>query len=59
MSTLYIPRQVTDMVDEDIMVCVFCDDLTGDLPYCATCMDYKGLMTITEWEAYTGEKWEE
>jgi hypothetical protein len=39
-------------------VCVFCDELTNTF-YCSKCEEYKGLMTITEWEKYTGEVWEE
>lgn len=59
MTTLYIPRETFDHVDEgDTMVCVFCDNLT-DMPYCPTCQEYKGLMTIEDWESYTGETWEE
>lgn len=59
MTTLYIPRETFDHVDDgDLMVCVFCDNAT-DLPYCANCEEYKGLMTIEDWESYTGETWEE
>ena len=43
---------------KDQMVCVFCDKL-ADLPWCHYCHEYKGLMTIAEWESYTGETWEE
>jgi hypothetical protein len=49
---------VSILEDEDTKVCVFCDTLT-DTFYCATCQEYKGLMTISEWETYTGEKWED
>lgn len=56
MATISIPRSVVEF-DED-RICVFCDTLT-DLPYCAGCQEYKGLMTIAEWESYTGETWEE
>ena len=58
MATIQIPARILEMFDEDNMVCVFCDQRT-DLPYCALCQEYKGLMTIAEWESYTGEKWEE
>lgn len=59
MTTLYIPRDIADMVDDmDTMVCVFCDnEVHGD--YCHNCQEYKGLMTVAEWEAYTGEVWED
>jgi len=55
MTTLLIPISILE--DEDIMVCVFCDQDTT-LPYCASCNEYKGLMSIIDWEAYTGETWE-
>lgn len=58
MTTLSIPRTIADMVDDDTMVCVYCDESTT-LPYCAGCQEYKGLMTISEWEDYTGEVWED
>lgn len=56
MATIQIPRSILDM--DETMVCVFCDTDTT-LPYCTTCEDYKGLMTIAEWESYTGETWED
>ena len=55
MATIQIPRSFLEM--DETMVCVFCDQDTT-LPYCASCMEYKGLMTIAEWESYTGEVWE-
>lgn len=55
MATLQIPRSVLDL--DESRVCVFCDTMT-DLPYCTSCNEYKGLMTISEWESYTGETWE-
>lgn len=59
MTVLHIPAAFFDGIDSDErMVCVFCDQDTT-LPYCALCQEYKGLMTIEEWENYTGEKWEE
>ena len=39
-------------------VCVFCDTRVSDF-YCPECMEYKGIMTIAEWEDYTGEVWED
>lgn len=54
-----ITREAFDDLDNDEMkVCVFCDESTT-LPYCAGCQEYKGLMTISEWESYTGETWED
>ena len=59
MTTLNVTRSVWDALDEgDTMVCVFCDQDTT-LPYCTSCEDYKGLMTVADWESYTGEVWDE
>jgi hypothetical protein len=59
MSTISIPRSSFDIFDEnEFAICVFCDTAT-DLPYCTGCQEYKGLMTVSDWEAYTGETWEE
>lgn len=58
MTILTISCDVMDHYDDDdMMVCVFCDESTA-LPYCAGCQEYKGLMTIADWESYTGEVWE-
>ena len=59
MTTLNIDRTVLDMVEDadDTIVCVYCDTDTT-LPDCAGCQEYKGLMPVREWEAYTGEVWE-
>jgi hypothetical protein len=59
MSTISIPRSMFDMFDEDgYAICVFCDSATS-LPYCARCNEYKGLMSVSDWESYTGETWDE
>lgn len=59
MTILSIPRDLFDEISEgDFRVCVFCDNGTT-LPYCADCNEYKGLMTVEEWESYTGETWDE
>lgn len=52
-----IPFDIFDTIIEDVQVCVYCDSATT-LPYCAPCQEYKGLMTIEQWQAYTGEVWE-
>jgi len=52
-----IPFDIFDTIIEDVQVCVYCDSATT-LPYCAPCQEYKGLMPISAWEAYTGEVWE-
>jgi hypothetical protein len=58
MTVLHIPAHLFDGIDsDDRKVCVFCDQDTT-LPDCASCQEHKGLMTIAEWEAYTGEVWE-
>jgi len=38
------------------IVCVFCDDYANDT-FCGKCNEYKGLMTLGEWLAYTQESW--
>ena len=40
------------------MVCVYCDSQVA-LPFCVKCMEYKGLMTIPQWEQYTNEIWKD
>lgn len=54
------------MKASDVKVCVFCDveasfQCVGTVisQYCPECGGYKGLMLKSEWEAYTGEKWED
>lgn len=57
--TIMVSRSIADLIDEgETLVCVFCDQSTM-LPYCATCQEYKGLMPISDWEAYTGESWQD
>ena len=58
MSIITIPQSAMDMFDGETRVCVFCDTPTT-LPVCVGCEEYKGLMTIEEWEDYTGETWED
>jgi hypothetical protein len=45
-----------EVVENVEKVCVFCTLVTTQY-YCGYCQSYKGLMTIGEWETYTGEKW--
>lgn len=41
-------------------VCVFCDrEVSSGDKACYFCNEYKGIMTLAEWEDYTGEVWEE
>jgi hypothetical protein len=42
----------------DAKVCVYCDRSTVRMA-CPSCGEYKGLMSIDEWESYTGESWED
>lgn len=42
----------------DIAICIFCDKAVAGR-FCITCGEYKGLMTINDWEDYTGEIWNE
>jgi hypothetical protein len=45
-------------IEKPEFVCVFCDrGLVGT--GCWHCNEYKGVMTLAEWEAYTGQVWEE
>lgn len=43
--------------DDTLYVCVFCDVPMGNI-VCPECGDYKGAVSVEEWEAQTGEKWE-
>lgn len=50
-------EQLEALLDEDTtLVCVFCDVIVED-DYCHSCNEYKGLMTVSHWEEYTGETW--
>ena len=38
--------------------CSFCDrEVANSSIICGLCREYKGIMTIAEWEAYTGKVW--
>ena len=43
--------------ERQMVVCVYCEEVVTP-PVCEGCNEYKGLMTVGEWEDYTGEKWE-
>ena len=59
MALIYITAADMDRIaDLDSKVCVYCDTLAVGYA-CRNCGEYKGLMTITEWESYTGEVWED
>ena len=42
--------------EANLIVRVFCSDFASDI-FCGKCKDYKGLMTLGEWLAYTNESW--
>ena len=45
-------------LDKDlVLVCVFCTQTLMNV-MCFDCKEYKGVMTMKEWEEYTGEVWE-
>jgi hypothetical protein len=59
MALMYISAEAFDRLsDLDTKVCVFCDTAT-DRYACPDCGEYKGLMSIEDWESYTGEVWED
>lgn len=54
------------MTTDEIKVCVFCEcEATlmavgaHEVAICPVCRDYKGIMTVPEYEAYTGNCWME
>lgn len=61
-----IDRETMDLMEEwkdEQMVCTFCDWEVSpigesDIYFCHGCESYKGIMTVREWEAYTGEEWD-
>jgi ribosomal protein L40E len=56
---MYITESAFERLsDLDTKVCVFCDTATNAMS-CRDCGEYKGLMSIREWEEYTGEVWDE
>lgn len=59
MTLMFISSEAFDRLsDLDSKVCVYCDTLTSSFS-CPSCGEYKGLMSIEDWESYTGETWEE
>ena len=56
---LTMTKDIFESLDSmDNLVCVYCDNRVYDV-YCSNCMEYKGIMTVDEWEDYTGEVWED
>lgn len=46
------------MIQEAQRICLYCDIEVNGFA-CPICHEYDGLMTVEEWESYTGEEWEE
>lgn len=58
MALINITRDALDLLEDlDTKVCCYCDNEVSGLA-CYNCGEYKGVMSIAEWEAYTGETWE-
>jgi hypothetical protein len=64
---IMIDRETLDLMSDEWkdeqMVCSFCDWEVSpigdsDIYCCGGCDSYKGIMTVREWESYTGEVWE-
>lgn len=52
------------MTKDTTKVCVFCEVEASEMlvgarstAFCPQCKDYKGIMTVSDWEVYTGETW--
>ena len=44
----------------DRYVCLFCDiEVSMDSITCKSCQDYKGIVTMLNWEEINGEEWED
>jgi hypothetical protein len=58
MTLIYITEEAFERLsDLDTKVCCYCDCETVRMA-CPQCGEYKGLMSIEDWESYTGEVWE-
>jgi hypothetical protein len=59
MALITITSEAFDRLsDLDTKVCCYCDTEVAGYA-CAACGEYKGVMSIEEWEAYTGYMWED
>lgn len=48
----------TSTLDKNlVLVCQFCDIPVHNI-FCQSCGEYKGIMTMAQWEEYMGEAWE-
>jgi hypothetical protein len=53
-----LPMNINEISPTSEFVCVYCEEyVLADA--CYRCNEYKGVMTIEEWEAYTGYMWED
>lgn len=57
LMTEYVEAMDALMDTEDIRICAYCDTATTRA-FCDECGEYKGLISISEWETMTGEVWE-
>lgn len=55
MNTMLVSRMET--LEESLHICSFCD-IEVDGFVCPECDEYKGIVTVAEWESMTGEVWE-
>jgi hypoxanthine phosphoribosyltransferase len=46
---------------KDWKICSFCEEVSSDTEtiVCYGCREYKGIMTIEEWEKYYGEQYDD
>ena len=58
MATMLVSRMET-LDESSVRICSFCDiEVDADSYVCPECDEYKGLVTIEEWESVSGEIWE-
>jgi hypothetical protein len=50
----------SDRIDDgERYVCEFCTvEVSPDKAFCYSCNEYKGIITMTEWESINGEGWD-
>ena len=52
-------KMINSTLDKNqVLVCQFCVVPVNNI-FCYSCGEYKGIMTMTEWEDYMGEVWED
>jgi len=51
-------KNLADSLDKNlVLICIYCAEVLCNV-MCFDCNEYKGVMTMAEWEDYTGEVWE-